>query len=739
MANKYLDLTGLQDFATKLNTKLHTIFATKADVGAPLVASTVAGMTDHDRIYVYTGSETGYTNGNWYYWDGTAWTSGGTYNSQAIGDGTITTAKLASGAVTAEKIADGAVVNSVNGETGAVTGVAVDDGYYENMTVGNAEQLLSNVYVDDSVPYTFRTSGGSADIGDRAFEDAVVGGTVAWNQLANTSTSGWTTEAVTLAVSSNVFTITSTSSTTQPKQAKLKDTLVNHVYLLSAYAKSDGTATLARLALFDSVGTYKGGINTDGTTYEYQASIVKKTNASDYIALRMRNADPTGGVASFDRPMIIDLTQMFGSAIADYIYSLEQSSTGSGVAWFKALGFNKPYYAYNAGTLIHVNASSHNTIGYNQWDEQWEAGGIDNDTGENNTSTYRIRSKNYIPVVPNQTYYIKSTLEGGRIFLIFYDANKGFVSSTRPTYYNNTTITIPSNAYYMRFYMWKDNWSDFANHGDICINLSWDGERNGEFEPFERHDYALDSSLTLRGIAKLNSSNELYFDGDEYANDGTVTRRYGVVTLDGTESGWAWTSFVASETTVHQASLTLPSTAKYDANIVSFVCDKLMPCSNNTRPANAGNYASLVGSGASVAFSAPNCDTLAKFITWIGNNHLTFVYELATPSVESAEPYTSPQWISDWGTEEYVVTEQNGVAMPVGHKSRYTANLRAKIEMAPDSPNGNGDYIVRQTNGVNAYVPLTERIPNAPSENGNYVLKCTVSGSTVSYVWESAT
>lgn len=52
--------------------------------GSPLVASTVAGMTDHTRVYVYTGSESGYTNGNWYYWNGSAWTSGGVYNSQGI-------------------------------------------------------------------------------------------------------------------------------------------------------------------------------------------------------------------------------------------------------------------------------------------------------------------------------------------------------------------------------------------------------------------------------------------------------------------------------------------------------------------------------------------------------------------------------------------------------------------------------------------------------------------------------
>lgn len=53
-------------------------------VGSPLVASTAAEMIDEDKVYVYTGSETGYQSGNWYYYNGTTWTSGGVYNSVAF-------------------------------------------------------------------------------------------------------------------------------------------------------------------------------------------------------------------------------------------------------------------------------------------------------------------------------------------------------------------------------------------------------------------------------------------------------------------------------------------------------------------------------------------------------------------------------------------------------------------------------------------------------------------------------
>lgn len=41
-------------------------------------------MIDKNKIYVYIGSETGMTNGNWYYWNGSVWTSGGIWNAVAV-------------------------------------------------------------------------------------------------------------------------------------------------------------------------------------------------------------------------------------------------------------------------------------------------------------------------------------------------------------------------------------------------------------------------------------------------------------------------------------------------------------------------------------------------------------------------------------------------------------------------------------------------------------------------------
>lgn len=55
-----------------------------AKVGTPLVANTASAMVNTTKIYVYTGNESGYVNGNWYFYNGTNWESGGVYNAVAV-------------------------------------------------------------------------------------------------------------------------------------------------------------------------------------------------------------------------------------------------------------------------------------------------------------------------------------------------------------------------------------------------------------------------------------------------------------------------------------------------------------------------------------------------------------------------------------------------------------------------------------------------------------------------------
>ncbi|MDT2895512.1 BppU family phage baseplate upper protein, partial [Lactococcus lactis] len=72
-------LGKLEIAASTLENKISSLSS-----GAPGAVSNVSGMIDKTKNYVYTGTEQGYVAGNWYYWSGSAWVSGGLYQSAGI-------------------------------------------------------------------------------------------------------------------------------------------------------------------------------------------------------------------------------------------------------------------------------------------------------------------------------------------------------------------------------------------------------------------------------------------------------------------------------------------------------------------------------------------------------------------------------------------------------------------------------------------------------------------------------
>ena len=216
---------------------------------------------------------------------------------------------------------------------------------------------------------------------------------------------------------------------------------------------------------------------------------------------------------------VFDITQMFGSEIADHIYSLEQATAGAGVAWFRKY-FPNDYYDYNPGELMHVSdLQSHDMVGFNLWDEEWEVGNYDVLTGKKSSDAACFRNKNSIKILPNTQYRILTDSRyTTKVRTLYYDTDMEFISSP----ISDTIIhTSPDNAAYMNLYI---RTSPVKYSGGICVNISSD--RNGEYEPYVKHSYPLDLNLTLRGIPKLTDGH-LSFDGDIYKPDGTVERRYG--------------------------------------------------------------------------------------------------------------------------------------------------------------------------------------------------------------------
>lgn len=230
--------------------------------------------------------------------------------------------------------------------------------------------------VTDTTPYLHRAS--PQDVASSMKLKKVVGGTIAWNQMVQNgnfeSTSGWTSESVgsTLSVADGVATITHNgTSDLSPYNPALGIAsgyaprgVIGHLYYIYMEVKSPITSFVYfggnPTGLLPSNAPVTANTWTEVQVLKKMTNLTTSGNLFAYLGLYRQTGFPSGGALQFRNINVFDLTQMFGSTIADYIASLEQAHAGDGVAWFKAL-FGEDYYPYNSGELISVKTSARKT------------------------------------------------------------------------------------------------------------------------------------------------------------------------------------------------------------------------------------------------------------------------------------------------------------------------------------------------------------------------------------------
>lgn len=165
----------------------------------------------------------------------------------------------------------------------------------------------------------------------------------------------------------------------------------------------------------------------------------------------------------------IDLTAMFGTGN-------EPTTADEFTSLF-------PYYSYESGKLLSFNGTGIKTVGFNQWDEQWEDGDINITTGQNQAGSSYWRSTNYIPVLPNKQYYVyvKDSTASTSIRVRLYGSDKQYIGSTINGNYvvPNVVFTVPNDVYFIRFSPSK---SIYPTGSQFCINIS--SSKNGTYEPY---------------------------------------------------------------------------------------------------------------------------------------------------------------------------------------------------------------------------------------------------------------
>lgn len=362
-----------------------------------------------------------------------------------------------------------------------------------------------NYSADEDVEFFYKQSNYSG----QASVKNIKGNTLVWNQLVE-SVETKTADGITTSFDSStgLFSITNNSRTTNFSSGSNSNVLVpsskcitGHKYLINIDKVADGVTihTGSQQEELPVIMEY------NGTSGFY----IRVTYAYDFVT-----AHPVGNVFSF-HIYISDLTQMFGSGnelTIDEFTSL----------------FSLSHYAYGQ-YLLNFNGTGIKTVGFNQWDEEWEVGNINSTTGQNEVVNNCIRSKNYIPLLPNTTYYFYGAIgNSGNVKSRYYDANFNYLGSS-PVILPDNAFTPPSDARYYRFALQSAYGIVYKN--DICINIS--SSKNGTYEPYTTsttslpistyfptgmksagsvYDELSDKAITRVGSVDLGSLNWAYKD-----------------------------------------------------------------------------------------------------------------------------------------------------------------------------------------------------------------------------------
>lgn len=518
---------------------------------------------------------------------------------------------------------------------------------------------VTEVDTSNTTPLLYRQTPYNAD---GVFLDELVGGSVAWNQLVQNGNfadvSGWTWYGGTFSVSNNKGTVNWTDSNTTIDFYRSAAYVEGHKYLVSYEYESVTNITAVGFVSNSNIGLISNTVS--GTSGKLVCIVAAQASGSKLFQIRLfRTNASTQSSIILKNVMLIDLTQMFGTTIADYIYSLEQATAGSGIAWLKSHGFfTKDYYPYNTGELISVKTSGKKYVGKNLVEEILDGCNI-NSNGVIISEQYEF-SMCIANVIKGMTYIITTDDPNGFVGDFFYEkpvVDSVSYDSTRIVV-NNRIFTAPISGYVA-----------FRTRNGYATPQCEIGSQATDYEPYTERTYDI-SNIDLRGIPKL-VNNELVYDGDTYESNGDVTRKYWIVDLGSLD--WTYDS-----TYNRFLSGNVSDMKDVETRTAQSICYKYVCLWHDETIDTNWNKVFYTGNKKVIVHDHDYTDA-ATFKTAMSGVYL--IYELATPTTETTDPYTNPQICDKDGTEEFI--DNRTVPVPVGHNSRY-ADLPAIMD---------GDYL----------------------------------------------
>lgn len=331
----------------------------------------------------------------------------------------------------------------------------------KDATVAYAQDLVGR-NVSNSEMFTFQPSAGDMSIkDDSAYIKKIKGNSVVWNQLCDFANGIFYFGSASGVKDADGYAIT------------ISDWSNNTIFQFSKPLQFNSHIWLALATVESPIQVNIKGMSTQGFVANTKCTIYaiyKSDNNNWYWGLTAVNEGTTAKIKVYGYELY-DLTKMFGAGNEPTTVEEFYARIPSGI----------DIKAYNEGEIINLNTDSIFTIGLNQWDEQWELGIFDKDTGEPSSSSSVICCVNEIKVFANTEYYCcLPFVENVYLTVLFYDRLGNYIGHTTAT---NSVFITPKDCAYMKFYCSEEYGTTYNN--DICINLSHTGYKNGTYEPYK--------------------------------------------------------------------------------------------------------------------------------------------------------------------------------------------------------------------------------------------------------------
>ena len=317
-----------------------------------------------------------------------------------------------------------------------------------------------------------------------------------------------------------------------------------------------------------------------------------------------------------------------------------------------------PIYGHDSATVMRT--------GFNVWDEEWEKGAYNINTGNKNLNPSTIRTKNFISCLPVTNYYVgtKFDLPAAVFYFAFYDENKTFLGTDLTGRYNRT-ITTPDNAHYLTFWIGSTAYPVTTNECGAYINYP---SAETAYHEYQGDTYTVQFGQTVYG--------------------GTLDFTMGQLTVN-------WIGKMLTGNDIQSRSSAPVSTGDYRFYTTSSAVSGIEAPILNSDPADLlCNLAPTVAHtstdyGVSVNrldhriyFNIKGCGqmTLAEFQAWVDANGVQLAYKLTTPTAIQLTPHqlktlagTNHIWCDAGDITEltYYTNDSINTLALNGDKSRY--------------------------------------------------------------------